>query len=267
LAAEHGDTASMIRLAALLSGEGEARDLGAATSLLQRAIGIGDSNQAWAWYTMADVLRASDDAPGAVEAYAVGVDAGDPAAMIQLAAMLGRGEGVHVPDPDAAIDLLERAIAIDGDHVAWGQRILAELHLSLAATDRRHLAGALKYYTALAAAGDGSAHLAVAEIMAAERGGPEKWRDMIQHYREAARALGVETVTASMLRLDPTAMYASVQILLTEAGYQTGYVDGIRGKRTEAAIEGFCQDNRPPSGCMSSIVTRGLLGALIEASS
>jgi hypothetical protein len=62
-------------------------------------------------------------------------------------------------------------------------------------------------------------------------------------------------------------MYASVQILLTEAGYHTGYVDGIRGRRTDEAIAGFCQDSQPAIGCASSIVTRGLLGALIEATS
>lgn len=267
LAAEHGDTVSMIRLAALLTAEGEGQDLDRATTLLQQAIDAGDSNATWAWYTLAEVHRAAGDLPAAVEAYAVAVDAGDPNAMIQLAAMVARGEGVNEPNPEGAIDLLERAIAVEGDHTAWGQWTLAELHRSLGETDSRHLAAALKLYGALSEAGDGRAHLAAAEIIAAERGAQNKWREMVGHYREAARALGAEPVTASMLRLDPKTMYASLQILLTDAGYNTGYVDGVRGRRTDEAISGFCQDNRPPSGCVSSIVTRGLLGALIEAGS
>ena len=89
-AADLGDMASMIRLAAIVgSGDGVPVDFERAKALLQKAIAAGGGNASWAWASLGDLYRTADaghrDMAKAVDAYQHAIDLGDTASMIRLA--------------------------------------------------------------------------------------------------------------------------------------------------------------------------------------
>lgn len=262
-AADLGSSAAMIDLATLVGmgdGIGDGPDFPRAMSLLNEAIAAEDENAAWAWGVAAGLYLAESDFSDAEkgrEAYTKAAELGDTAAMINLAEMVAKGEGGAGPDLRSAIALLSEAAEVNDANAPRAWNDLALLYLQTG--DRQR---ALEYFSMLAATGDGFAHLSAAEIISTRLNSPAARQELVTHFRAAAEVLGNRSVAQAMLRISTVALYAAVQALLVDAGYQPGSVDGVFGPRTVEALTQFCAD-RQVEGCLPSVVTVGLLTELL----
>lgn len=341
-AAALGSTSAMINLGTMLAtgGGAEAPDHDAAIAILRQAIEVGDGNAAWASGVLADLYRNAPepyrDLPLAVAAYERAVAAGDTVAMVHLASMLAAGEGVDVPDPDAAIGLVERVVAAEDGNLRWALGVLAGIYRA-ATTDSRnpskaaaaysraadlgdtvamvHLASmlaagegvdadawratdllehaiaaddgnaawarevvvtlyrnpllpvrddekALAHLRILAEAESGLAHLAVGELLSTQLISRQARYEMAESFRAAARILGTGEVTPVVLGINPGALNSLVQVLLSDAGYRPGGIDGIFGRQTANAVTEFCAA-RQVIACAPFSITGELVTALL----
>lgn len=124
--AEAGSSQAMLALADLLvAGKGIGPDPARAKSLIERAIAAGEVR--YGSVALATLLRRSSppDMPGAVAAYEQAIAAGDLGAMLSLAGILRRGDGVPA-DPDRAKALIEESIAMG--NVSDGKLALGEFY-------------------------------------------------------------------------------------------------------------------------------------------
>lgn len=262
-AAEGGDTGAMVNLATLLgAGTGVAApEIPRALELLDRAIAADDGNAAWAWSTLGQLHLAEGDTRDpakARRAFEEAANRGDTSAMISLAALVATGEGGDKASPAKAIALLEKAAEANEANAPRAWNDIARLY-----QDAGDLKNALKYFQLLADTGDGYAHLSAAEILSRNIDTPAAREALVGHFREASNILGTDQIAPAMLRVNTLALYAAVQALLVEAGYDPGGVDGRFGKRTEEALGQFCVDHQI-AGCLPSIVTLNVLTALLD---
>src|SRR5260370_24417832 len=101
----------MINLAGMLAkGDGVPVDFARAQGLLEKAVAVGGDSAGSAWLAIGDLYRNADathvNPVKAADAYQKAVDLGNAGAMINLARMLGKGDGIPI-DFDKAKTLLE----------------------------------------------------------------------------------------------------------------------------------------------------------------
>jgi TPR repeat protein len=108
-ASDAGDTLAMNRLAhMLLNGEGAAADPKKGIALLEQAIAEGLPGPSAA--ALGEYYREAGNPAKAIQAYQQASDVGEAAAMLSLADMLFKGEGIPA-DPEKAIALSQQAAA------------------------------------------------------------------------------------------------------------------------------------------------------------
>jgi peptidoglycan hydrolase-like protein with peptidoglycan-binding domain len=181
--------------------------------------------------------------------------------MVQLARMLGLGEGTEADFPRAK-SLLDEAVesgkAVDpvaiwiayGDIYRFGPGRYANLNT------------ALGYYEKAAAAGSAAANLAAAELESTARSS-KRIPSMIGHYRNAAEGLGAGEVAKVLYRLEPASLFFTVQAFLAYLNPGSVVADGVYGAKTAAAVGAFCTEKG--LFCDGTIVTFDFLEALIAA--
>ena len=167
-AVDLGDTGAMIALGRMLGfGDGIPADVPRAEELLTRAARVGDGNAAYAWTSLGDVYRDGDTRPlnmaRAADAYDQAANLGGTAAMINLARILGNGDGVDV-DFAKAVALLKRAIAANDGTATWAWTTLGGLYG--ADGENQDVAKAVEAYRHAAGTGDIAATLALAGLLA-----------------------------------------------------------------------------------------------------
>jgi TPR repeat protein len=171
-AADLGETGAMVALAELLAeGDGISVDFNRAEALLRQAIAVNDSNAVEAWAALGDLYRDVDKRPHnlarAADAYKKAVELNSTSAMINLARIVGRGEGVDQDFP-LAVDLLNRVIAEDESAAAWAWSTLGGLYR--ADGPNQDIAKAAEAYGKAADSGDVAAKVALAGILMSQEG-------------------------------------------------------------------------------------------------
>ncbi len=190
-AANLGDPVAIIALAQMLGrGEGTPVDFDQARSLLETAAAAGVAKDAWR--ELGELYRTADanhrDAAKAADAYQQAVDLGDVSSMMQLARMVGAGDGVPV-DFTRAKALFEAAVKAGEEKDGW--RALGDLH-RLADIRQRDLKAAADYYRRAADIGDGWAMMALAPMVARGEGVPADFGKAVELI-EGAIAAGLVT--------------------------------------------------------------------------
>jgi len=222
-AAEGGDSAAMINLAALqFSGSGVARDEAAAAGWVRKAAAAGstDAMLDMGWLSARGLGVPQDDA-AALRWYRLAADKKDAAAKYRIGAMYAEGTGVARDDAEAARWLVDGAKSLL-DLVA----LLNNVNFFIA--DQR----ALSAYADRARAGDTKAAMQLGLFLADERG---------SHY-DPAKALPLLRIAAdagipiAMSRLGT--MYAKGE------GVTRNDAEAIRwlragGRTHDAGVEGF----------------------------
>ena len=174
MAVDLGAVGPLIRLARMVSaGEGvSAPDFERARLLLERAVAEDEGNAGWAYAALGDLYRdaAEDkhDPAKAVEAYQRAADLGEIGAMLRLARVFGRGEGVPV-DFDRALVNLEKAIAFNGENTASAFSMLGDLYRN-AEGSRRDPVKAVEAYERALELGNDDVLIVLARMIAAGDG-------------------------------------------------------------------------------------------------
>ena len=141
----------------------------------------------------------------------------------------------------------------------WGAFNLAELYRADAPLKDASKAAAA--YKQAATAGNGWAHLVLAQIASEESGTSVGRHDMIVHFRSAAVLLGKDQALAAMLRIPTAPITLMVQQLLADLGFAVP-ITGKHGAETEASIVAYCQKNRIED-CDAKFFTRTFLAAVV----
>ena len=258
-AVDLGDTVSMVSLAGMLgTGQDVPLDFDRARGLLEAAVTAG---------SVADASRAmgdlyfkakppNQDLGKARAAYERAIEAGDSWAMVALANMYWRGEGV-IADTAMAQSLFEKAVA--AGNVAVGGKLLGDLYLGVPDLEKARDA-----YTKAAGAGNDQADLALGLLLAQSFPDPKSRGLAIDHLRAASKVVGAESVASAMMQMPSEPLVTTVQQLLRSFGY-TGPIDGVHGPGTEAAIVSFCKEHTVEN-CDGSFVSFGLLVQLLSVS-
>ncbi|MEO8667393.1 MAG: hypothetical protein ABI399_02690 [Bauldia sp.] len=202
-AIELGDTFAMLALARMTaSGDGVPADFNKAVGLVDDAIAAGTGKDGW--LTLGDLYRAAGehtDLAKAADAYQKAADLGHGGAMIALAGMVEKGEGVPA-DFGRAEALLHDAVATG--LVMDGSRALGDLYRAPGDAGRDPVK-ALAAYKQAADLGDAAAMISLAQMLghgegtavdfdaakalleSAEAGGmpKEAWRELGELYRMA----------------------------------------------------------------------------------
>jgi TPR repeat protein len=262
-AIELGNTGAMVSLARMLgAGDGVPADFARAESLLEEAIAAGAARDGWAGLAALYAFSEAPhrDLPKAAEAYQEAADLGDPWSMLSLAQLLLPGGGMPV-DVDRGKALLDAAIAAGLAGPAG--KVAGDLHM-VGPEEYRDVIAALGYYKVAAAAGDGAAHFAVADIEARSADPAKLASSIATHLRAAASALGVAEVGRTMFNLSPVStLYVMVQALLLEDGHRV-QVDGVFGNQTKTALANVCAA-KGMSSCQTAIITMAVLTALLAS--
>lgn len=265
-AIEAGSSATRFTLASMFQkGDLVAQDLDAARLLYEQAIDDGASRRGW--LALGDLYAFAPpdyrNAEKAANAYQMATDLGDPFAMVALAKLTADGDGVP-KDLAKSIKLLETAIATSDEVAGPAYLGLADIYQKNPdIADEPDLA--LKNYILAADEGEGRGHLMAGEIIAAmEPFGAAESEATARHFGEAARILGVDTVTKAMFGLRSVALYATVQRMLADRGYRIGAIDGVLGPQTVNSIKKFCADQSVAS-CSGLVVGYDLLKALLSS--
>ncbi len=265
-AIDAGSIPAIFTLASMFQkGDLVSPDFDAARSLYEAAIEAGQARRGW--LALGDLYAFAPpeyrDAEKAANAYQMAADLDDPFAMVALAKLTSVGDGVS-KDLPKSLALLDRAIAIGGDVSGPAYLALADIYQvspTLAAEPNL----ALKNYILAAEAGEGRGHLKAGELLAAVVPfGSQESVATARHFTEAARLIDVDTVTKAMFGLKSTALYATVQRMLSDRGYSIGTIDGKFGPQTVNSIKKFCADQSVAS-CSGLVVGYDLLAALLSS--
>jgi len=265
-AIDAGSTSAIFTLATMLQkGDLVASDYEAARVLYEAAIEAGEARRGW--LALGDLYAFAPpdfrNAEKAAEAYAMASDLGDPFAMVALAKLTLDGDGV-AKDIQKAVELLDKAIAVKGEATGPAYLALADIYQANPAMAAEPDL-ALRNYILAADAGEGRGHLKAGEILAASLPfGSEESVATARHFTEASRLLDVDTVTKAMFGLKSTALYATVQRMLSDRGYSIGTIDGVFGPQTVTSIKKFCADQSVAS-CSGLVVGYDLLAALLSS--
>ncbi len=122
--------------------------------------------------------------------------------------------------------------------------------------------GALSYYRLAMQNGDALGRLRVARTLQSKHMEQSAIREAIQNYRLSLEDIGVGETAKAMISGNRTGLISIVQILLEEAGYKIGKVDGILGNETYAQIAKFCRDR----GLPTELLSEGFLEAILLSS-
>lgn len=169
-ASDLGSTGAMFKIAAILrNGDGVPVDAAGARDALLSAIAAGAAERGW---LELGTLYASgppeiQDAANAAAAFERAVELGNPWAMIELAGILGNGNGVPA-DLARAEALLRQAASLGGDPAPSAFMLLGDLHRG----PGKNPAKALEAYRAAVDLGSGAAMLRLAAILRAGEGVP-----------------------------------------------------------------------------------------------
>ena len=202
-AADLGDTSSLIRLAQIVGwGKEVPVNVGRAAAALEKAAAIDETEAPRAWSLLGDLYAeaaAPDHNPAkAVEAYQKAADLGDQRSMIEIAKIVGRGEGVP-KDFGRAAAALEAVIAIGGDRATTAWANLGQLY-ERADPPNQDLVKAADAYGKAADLGDPWSMIALAQILAAGEAlpaDPKRARDLLQK----AVAVGGESTSKAWATL------------------------------------------------------------------
>lgn len=274
-AVERGDNLAMIRLARLMmTGQGLPADVNKAQTLLLTAIGSDGEHTALGWATLGDLYREAppprQNLDSAIKAYERAVEGDDAGAMVELARLLGLEASIEKDFP-RAIALLNEATEIVGASDYEGDVKPVGIWLALGDLYRfgegrnANPAAALQFYEKAAETGDAYAHLSAGELESLARvNTPKRVAAMVDHYRKAAEAMGVNAVAKVMYGLDPASLVFTAQGFLADLTPGSLSVDGVLGAKTAGAITAFCGVNG--LACDDgTIITFDLLEALLRA--
>ena len=195
------------------------------------------------------------DVAKAEAAYQSAADKNNVEAMLKLAPLLAKPE-IGPPQRDRAAALLRSAMAL-GEAARAG---LALGDLYLADGD---VTAASAAYEAAAAAGNPSAHLALALPASQATDEADRIEKSLAHFIAVAKLGEANTAAVAMMKLPGDVLVAAVQTLLTDRGYST-VIDGKYGAGTRNSILSFCSA-KAIKGCDGAFVTVNLLQALLTA--
>lgn len=162
-ASDLGSTSAMFKIAAILkNGDGVPVDAAGAREALLRAIEAGAAERGW--FELGTLYASGPaeirDPANAAEAYGRAVELGNPWAMIELAAMLGNGDGVPANFPRAE-SLLRQAAGLGGDAAPSALVLLGDLYRG----PGKNPAKAAAAYQAAVDLGSGQAMLKLAGML------------------------------------------------------------------------------------------------------
>ena len=256
-AVDLGDTSAMISLAELISsGSRQPADFDRARGLLETAVSAGaigeGSRRLGELYLKAP--GGIRDAEKARQAYRAAADAGDTWAMIALANMYRRGDGVPV-DLERTEALLSEATA--GGNIETGAQLLGDLSL-----ERNDIYKARANYELAARAGSDEAALSLALLIFDKFTDSASRATAAEALHTAAAALGATKTANAVMRLPSRSLVVAVQQMLQPFGYR-GRADGIHGATTEEAIASFCRSHSI-ADCDGTFVSFDFLVALLS---
>ncbi len=169
-ASDLGSTGAMFKIAAILrNGDGVAVDAAGARDALLSAIAAGAAERGWLELGTLYAAGPTDirDPVNAAAAYERAVELGNPWAMIELAAILGNGEGVPADLPRAE-SLLRQAAGLGGDSAQSALVLLGDLYRGPGKSPTK----AISTYRAAVDLGSGGAMLKLAAMLRAGEAGP-----------------------------------------------------------------------------------------------